>query len=874
MKNNGQSHIVGIDLGTTNSGVGIWDEIENKVVVIKNIMNEPITPSIVAVQSGEIIVGAEAKNILMSMVVGDEAARTHKRDMGTPTRVGFNGEKVPPYILGSHVLKALKTQAEEFLGEEVDRAVITVPAFFAQSAVEDTKRAGEAAGFEVEALLPEPSAAALAFGRKVQEDSKIMVYDLGGGTFDISIIEAVEGQFVVRANGGNRYLGGDDFDLLLRDYVLNQSGYSWLLQSTDPRDRIALYGLTMSAEETKKRLSSMNSVPFRTRNQFTDSTNKSISIDVLLTRAIFEEIIRQKIDETIDHCNTTLKKANVAFSELKEILLVGGSTRIPIVASRLEKEYGIKPNRRIDPMTCVIEGAAIHTRSLKWMIRSSKLILEGPRKPPSTTKKDSITLMGKLVPKAGFEDEIDVANGTVTITRNGAALDKKTINQTGGFLANAELLHDSENIFALCVTDTSGSVIDNFSITVTHKSDAIEAPEVLPVDNIMPHPFSVGLTGETKIGVLLDEQSVLPASATKFYAIESDGQTELILPIYEGRDPHPERNRALSEIRISNLPPTLKRGDDVVVTFMMNRDRILNVQIKVPKASREQAETIQVGKISRDAESDDTQQKTKLAAMAITLKSIEAELADKLPLLPADRRSSIGSRDGVLRNEAHKALESKEIGMLEAKIEDLAALLREINGIIPDVSLTKEFRNDAINANNIVARPDIKSVDKSEIDEIIASGEIAIKQGDNSKLRAEHQRLKNSLNKMYNDIGSQMRPGDILYSYMKQYEIFRSQCDMLLRNPAAWPTKAKGVTIGGKGIIDKNEIQIGKSVPSQSHLQLESKIREAMAQGDALMLPARTALQTNDEAAILDFTNQFGFILQNLEGILTDAQAG
>ena len=259
-----ESIIVGIDLGTTNSGIAVWDDKEQKPVIIP-IRDADVTPSIVAMQDGDILIGTPAKESLEEMVAAVTLAKTHKRDMGTEKKISFANKEVYPHELAGYFLGALKQQAEDYLKKPLNRAVITVPAFFTQTAVEDTKKAGEMAGFAVEALLSEPTAAALAYGHRAEDNTKLLVYDLGGGTFDVSVIEAIAGEFIVRANYGDRYLGGDDFDILLRDLILQRSGYGYLLESDAAADRNFLQKFITIVEKAKILLSTANSIQVRAK---------------------------------------------------------------------------------------------------------------------------------------------------------------------------------------------------------------------------------------------------------------------------------------------------------------------------------------------------------------------------------------------------------------------------------------------------------------------------------------------------------------------------------------------------------------------------------------------------------------------------------
>ncbi len=346
------SKIIGIDLGTTNSCVCIYEGGEAKVVT--NAEGERTTPSVVAFKNGEIIVGQKAKN---QMITNPEVVYSIKRLMGTKEKVHVNGKDYTPQEISAMILSDLKKTAENYLGEKVTKAVITVPAYFNDAQRQATKDAGKIAGLEVERIINEPTAASLAYGFDKQDKSeKILVYDLGGGTFDVSILELGDGVFEVKSTSGNNSLGGDDFDNVVVDYLVSEFKKENSIDLT--KDKMAMQRLKDAAEKAKKELSGVTttqiSLPF-----LSQGSDGPLHLDMSLTRAKFEELTRDLIDSTIEPVRKALKDAKLSASDIDKVILVGGSTRIPRVQELVKKELGKEPNKSVNPDEVVAMGAAI-----------------------------------------------------------------------------------------------------------------------------------------------------------------------------------------------------------------------------------------------------------------------------------------------------------------------------------------------------------------------------------------------------------------------------------------------------------------------------------------------------------------------------------
>ena len=346
------SKIIGIDLGTTNSAVAVLEGTEPKIIA--NPEGNRTTPSVVSFKNGEIIVGDAAKR---QAVTNPDTVISIKSKMGTSEKVSANGKEYTPQEISAMILQYLKSYAEEYLGEKVTKAVITVPAYFNDAQRQATKDAGKIAGLEVERIVNEPTAAALAYGLdKTDKEEKILVFDLGGGTFDVSILELGDGVFDVLATAGDNKLGGDDFDQKIIDYMVEEfKKENGIDLSTD---KMALQRLKDAAEKAKKDLSGVTStqisLPFITAGEA-----GPLHLEMTLTRAKFDDLTRDLVERTKTPVRQALSDAGLSLSDIDEVILVGGSTRIPAVVEAVKAETGKEPNKSVNPDEVVAMGAAI-----------------------------------------------------------------------------------------------------------------------------------------------------------------------------------------------------------------------------------------------------------------------------------------------------------------------------------------------------------------------------------------------------------------------------------------------------------------------------------------------------------------------------------
>ena len=363
------SKIIGIDLGTTNSCVAVMEG--GKPTVIANTEGARTTPSVVAfTNNGERLVGEPAKR--QAVTNADKTIASIKRDMGTDRGRTIDGKKYSPQQISAMILQKLKADAESYLGEKVSEAVITVPAYFNDAQRQATKDAGKIAGLEVKRIINEPTAAALAYGLDNEKEQKIMVYDLGGGTFDVSIIEIGDGVIEVLATNGDTHLGGDDFDQKIIDWMLAEFKAKEGVDLSS--DKMALQRLKEAAEKAKKELSSATTtninLPF-----ITATAEGPKHFDMNLTRAKFDELTNDLVERTAIPVQNAMKDAGLTNADLGQVLLVGGSTRIPAVQDKVRQLTGKEPSKSLNPDECVAIGASIQGGKLAGDAGAGEILL-------------------------------------------------------------------------------------------------------------------------------------------------------------------------------------------------------------------------------------------------------------------------------------------------------------------------------------------------------------------------------------------------------------------------------------------------------------------------------------------------------------------
>ena len=362
--------IIGIDLGTTNSEVAIMEA--GKPKIIKSSEGDPYFPSIVAItKDGERLVGESAKRQAVTNIEG--TVHRIKRKMGTGEKIKLHDKEYSPEQISAFILQKIKNDAEDYIGEKIEDAVITVPAYFNDDQRQATKNAGDIAGLNVKRIINEPTAASLAYGLDKEGDHKIAVYDFGGGTFDITLMDVGEGVFEVLSTNGDTKLGGTDMDKVLVEYLLNIFEKENNIQID--KDQKALQRLYEASEEAKKELSSKLQTEINLP-YLSVVNNEPKHLELKINRAKFEELISPIIDKTEGPCKQALKDAKLKSSDIDHIVLVGGTTRIPAVIKKVEKIFGKKPKRNVDPMECVAIGAAIQAGILSGEIDKDIVLLD------------------------------------------------------------------------------------------------------------------------------------------------------------------------------------------------------------------------------------------------------------------------------------------------------------------------------------------------------------------------------------------------------------------------------------------------------------------------------------------------------------------
>ena len=365
------SKIIGIDLGTTNSCVSVMEGGEAKVIV--NAEGSRTTPSVVAFRNGEIIVGEAARRQAATNL---DTVLSVKRYMGTDHKIHIKStnKDYTPQEISAMILQNLKATAEAYLGEKVTEAVITVPAYFNDAERQATKDAGKIAGLDVKRIINEPTAAALAYGidKQNSKEQTVLVYDLGGGTFDVSILQLADGTYEVLSTAGNNRLGGDDFDNRIVKYLVEEFKKNNGVDLTT--NKSAMFRLKLEAEKAKKELSGITTADINIPFISMDADGTPVHFDMKLSRAKFEELIRDLVDSTTKSVRQALRDAKITANDLDQVLLVGGSTRIPAVQELVRRELGKEPNRSINPDEVVAMGAAIQGGVLTGSVKDVLLL--------------------------------------------------------------------------------------------------------------------------------------------------------------------------------------------------------------------------------------------------------------------------------------------------------------------------------------------------------------------------------------------------------------------------------------------------------------------------------------------------------------------
>jgi molecular chaperone DnaK (HSP70) len=544
---------IGIDLGTTNS---VLAHLRGGPEVI-NIKGRPLLPSAVAYDDGEFLVGSAAKNLAASM---DDVIVSPKRYMGTDKTYQIAGRKYTPVDFSAMILKEIKKHAEEFLGEPVTSAIITIPAHFNQQQVEDTRKAAEQAGLKVGRLLPEPVAASATYGGSGEET--ILVFDLGGGTLDCTVVDTFDNKIL--GLSGDNWLGGDDFDNRIVDRMCRELKESQGIDvSGNPKARQALKA---KAELAKINLSEANS----TQVEFMGKLDGKLSqVDFRLKRSEYNEMIKDLVDKALEKADEAVERAEMSRKDIDVILLVGGSTLTPYVQERLEQHFGKPCSKQADPMLAVGLGAAKCTRDLGLGAGEHRVLL---RSRAEVWSKPSYTIKGRTT-----------ANSRIEITGGAAPIDL-TADANGQFSADVKLTPNAVNDVTVKATTPAGEAAKAVQ-RIRHDAGAeadVEPDERGMLDPPLPRNILVGVKGDFVAAIVRAGVS-LPASGEvdQFWVEANPAPFILQIPIYEGHMPEHEIPYGPFNTHMGMLqgpcPPTAQQTQ-IVIAFEVDESRNISVR--------------------------------------------------------------------------------------------------------------------------------------------------------------------------------------------------------------------------------------------------------------------------------------------------------
>lgn len=561
---------VGIDLGTTYSVIATPRKFEGEyfdsvrgVTVIKDAFKQRITPSVIAMDmKKDILVGRRAKR-------QQEPIMFAKRSMGEEKTFVLKDRQMTPEEVEAQILRYLKEMAEKQMGEKITEAVITVPAYFTTAQKQKTKRAGELAGLRVEMILQEPVAAALMYCYDDNRDPlTIMTYDLGGGTFDVAILQKKDGVFTIGSFDGDRYLGGVDFDKALAHWIidmLNKQGYRLEINPGVPRYETVMNELLILAETIKIKLTDHETTVVAQDIQLVDDSGEPIRIDMEISRDIFEKLIEKSVDETLQYCDRAVEKAGIESTVIDDIVMVGGSSRIPLVSKKIENVFGKKP-KLIDPDLCVGIGAAIMARMLGTRIDSLKLSYI-----PESTSAETFQITGSLEKTPLLPN---VTGCKISLSPTGEASQTQKVQKHGGFLfPNISLVPNADNHFTLQVIDPEDNLILTHQFSIRQVSETETVASLAGLEpNILAKPISI-LT-EKGLHVVAPEKTPLPYEC-KIPAQTTDQKGVVRVPIYE--DTYP-----IGEILVDAVAPDLPVGSRVEISLHLRPDFFIDGKAYIP----------------------------------------------------------------------------------------------------------------------------------------------------------------------------------------------------------------------------------------------------------------------------------------------------
>lgn len=596
---------IGIDLGTTNSEVSANNK--GQVEIVKNIFNDEYTPSVFGVdKSKNKVVGKRSYERLYKDTSEEEFSNNKaeiKRLMGTSDTVHFDrlGEDFSPEEISGEILKVLKEDVlRKYPGTPTVGAVITIPAYFSTLQAEATKRAGNIAGFKYVVLIQEPIAAAIAYGFMNSQNENWLVYDLGGGTFDVALISSKDGSLSVLGHNGDNFLGGKDFDLAIVDKIIvpkilekfNIDNFT----RNSKKYRSIFAKLKHYAETAKISLSQMDDTSIEIEKIGEDDNGKEIYLTIPFSRKDFEGLIKASIDKTIELSKETIKDSGVSISSVSKVVLVGGPTMIPYIKERLEKDLKIKVDTSSDPLTVVARGACIYAMSqqIPKEFLESKALTDSSIKTlrlnyESLTSETEETLTGIVDDLKDVEDDFYIQ----IQSEGGLFSGKKNKIKNGKFVETVNLEKNKTTLFWVYLFDSQGNPVktEPESFSITHGLSVSGAP--------IPHSIGVGIVKRGFSGanfamneefeVIFEKSSILPLKATRTYKTfkrltKGDKENALPIKIREGESDIPDQNQFICDLKVTGekLPYDLPEGTEISLTIEVNESREVKVEAFIP----------------------------------------------------------------------------------------------------------------------------------------------------------------------------------------------------------------------------------------------------------------------------------------------------